>query len=252
MSNFKITVLGSGTMVADKDYNPAGFLVKADEKTILLDCGHGTIRRLCDYGFDYLKIDPVFISHYHCDHFGDCFNMVHTRWVADINKGKTDGELTLIGPKGMKERFKKWKEIYWREPKQFYKLNCLEGPKKIRKDNLEIETFEVKHVPYFQSVGISLIAGRKKLVYTGDLSNEQNLAELVRKANDADLLIVESAFIDPTKGHFSFTEVKELAKATRAKRVLIFHVKPQLRSEMKKLCDKEGFIFGQDGLKIEL
>ncbi len=87
-----------------KERNPSGFIIEADNKKILLDAGHGIIRRMVDFGFNYQDIDLVFFSHFHTDHFNDAFSLVHSRWVDDIYAGKTNKPLLFLGPQGIEKK----------------------------------------------------------------------------------------------------------------------------------------------------
>lgn len=253
MSNIKLTILGAGVMVPTKSANPAGFLIEADNKKILLDCGHGTIRHLIDYGFDIKEIENVFISHFHTDHFGDAFNLVHTRWVNDAYKGKGFGKITYIGPESIEKRFKKWRTIFWPEPQEYYNINFLEGPRKFKIGKIQIETFPVHHVKWFKSIGIIIKYNDKKLVYTGDIGSRHDYNDLVKRCSGADLLITEASYEEPTPNHFSIPQIKELAKRDDIKKVLVVHYRPQHAKHVKNICAKEPkFIFGIDKLKIEI
>ena len=247
MASFKITILGSGTMVPTKRRNPAGFLVEADGKKILLDCGFGTIRRLADLGCALEDLDLVFISHFHTDHFGDAFPLIHSRWVNDIYKSKHNKPLLFLGPGSLAKRFKLWRKIFWVEPKENYPVYFKEGTVKIKTGKLTIRTFAVKHVPWFKSVGIIFSYKGKKIVYTGDIGSKHNFEELVKTVKGADLLITEAACEKPTPNHYTIAQVKELKSKSKVKKVLIVHVRPQHEKSIKAFCRREkGFVFQED------
>ena len=121
MNNMKLTVLGSGVMVPTAERNPAGFLVEAGGQKILMDAGHGIIRRLTDYGLNLQDVDLVLATHFHTDHFADIFPLFHSRWVDDTYTGKANQELLIWGPKGTADRFKLWRQIFWVEPEEDYR-----------------------------------------------------------------------------------------------------------------------------------
>lgn len=253
MNNIKLTVLGSGTMVPTKERNPAGFLVEFGNQKILLDCGHGVIRRMTDYNIKWQSLDYVFISHFHTDHFGDAFNLVHTRWVDDNYNQRENKKLVFIGPKGIQQRFKLWRQIYWREKGESYPLEFLEGERRLNIGTGEIATFAVKHVRYFQSIGIILKYQGKKIVYTGDIGSQNEIKELAKIVANVDLLITEASYLHPTPNHYSILQVEELAKLAGVKKVLVVHIRPQLVAAVKEACRKNSnWIMGEDGLKLEI
>jgi len=252
-SDFQLTILGSGTMPPTKERNPSGFLVKVGGKYILLDAGHGILRRLTDYGHSIQDPDILFVSHFHTDHFSDAFALVHSRWVEDNYNFRKHKGIKIIGPDGLKKRFKLWRKIFWVEPKEKYPLNFLEGPKKIKIGKINIETFAVHHVKWFKSVGIIIKYQGKKIIYTGDIGTNHDFRELIKICKNADLLITEASYEMPTPNHFTIGQVKELVEKSDVKKVLVVHIRPQHLKRVEEVCkDNPKFILGIDGKKISI
>jgi len=253
MSKFYLTVLGAGTMVPTKELNPAGFLVEANHKKILMDAGPGIIRRLVDFGFNFQDIDLVFISHFHTDHFGDAFNLIHTRWIDDVFNKRKHKKLLLLGPKGIKRRFKLWRKIFWPEPKESYPVRFKEGQVKFEIDKIQIETFPVTHVSWFPSLGLILKSRGKKLVYTGDIGSRHDFHDLIEKTRNADLLITEASFKYPTPNHFTVQQIKKLVLNAKIKKILAVHIRPKDLKKVQKTCQRESkFILGKDNLRLKI
>lgn len=66
---FEVTILGSSSATPVYNRNPTAQLLNCNEKFYLIDCGEGTQQQLIKYGFKASKIDFVFISHLHGDHY---------------------------------------------------------------------------------------------------------------------------------------------------------------------------------------
>lgn len=66
---FEVTILGSSSATPVYNRNPTAQLLNCNEKFYLIDCGEGTQQQLIKYGFKANKIDFVFISHLHGDHY---------------------------------------------------------------------------------------------------------------------------------------------------------------------------------------
>ena len=66
---FEVTILGSSSATPIYNRNPTAQLLNCNEKFYLIDCGEGTQQQLIRYGFKASKIDYVFISHLHGDHY---------------------------------------------------------------------------------------------------------------------------------------------------------------------------------------
>lgn len=66
---FEVTILGSSSATPVYNRNPTSQLLNCNEKFYLIDCGEGTQQQLIKYGIKASKIDYVFISHLHGDHY---------------------------------------------------------------------------------------------------------------------------------------------------------------------------------------
>lgn len=248
MTNIRLTIIGSGSMVPTKERNPAGFLLEIDNRKILLDCGHGTIRRLVDYGFNLQDIDLVFISHFHTDHFADAFSLIHSRFVDDLYNKRKHKKILYLGPKNTSSNFKSWRKIFWPEPNEQYPVKFKEGANRLTFGNIQIETFVVKHVNWFQSIGIVIKYINKKLVYTGDIGSDHNFDDLIKTVSNSDLLITEASYEKPTPNHFTVEQVKKLKLKANVKKVLIFHLRPQTEKRTKHLLSRQkDIIIKKDG-----
>ncbi|OHA47028.1 MAG: hypothetical protein A3A80_01210 [Candidatus Terrybacteria bacterium RIFCSPLOWO2_01_FULL_44_24] len=251
----KLTVLGSGTMMLKKDKFPSSFLLEEGDIKLLLDCGFGAIARLSEMDMDLRQINAVFISHFHADHFGDAFNLVHARFVADLYENKPHSKLIFICPETTKDRFMKWREVYWPEPKEDYPLEFKEGSLEMDLGQLHIETFPVSHVPWFKSVGIRVSFKDKLLVYTGDIGSSHDFEDLVKRTQNADLLMIEAAAQKPTPNHFTLEQIQELTERAAVKKALIVHTRPQkewqerIRNFIK---DKPTLILAEDKMTFEI
>ncbi|MEJ5995843.1 ribonuclease Z [Pedobacter sp. Du54] len=66
---FEVTILGSSSATPVYNRNPTAQLLNCNEKFYLIDCGEGTQHQLIKFGLKASKIDFVFISHLHGDHY---------------------------------------------------------------------------------------------------------------------------------------------------------------------------------------
>lgn len=252
-STFSLTVIGSGSIVPTADRGPASFLLRTKNVNILLDAGPGTMRKMIDIGVSIHDFDYIFISHFHTDHFGDAFNLIHTRWIDDNYNNRPHKKLTFICPKGTRARYELWRKIYWVEPEEYYPVEFLEGPMELQIEDVSLATFLVSHVRWFSSEAISIVNGGKKLVYTGDIGSDNDLGHLTAIVKNADLLITEASYAEPTPNHYTIEQVKKLSEVGQVKKVLVVHTRPQHVKTVEAVCAHESrFIMGKDGLDINL
>ena len=66
---FELTILGSSSATPTFNRNPTSQLLNINEKYYLIDCGEGTQNQLLRFGIKSPKIDQIFISHLHGDHY---------------------------------------------------------------------------------------------------------------------------------------------------------------------------------------
>ncbi len=64
-----LTILGSGSATPTISRNPTAQLLEASGRFFLIDCGEGTQHSLLRQKVSTLKIDHIFISHLHGDHW---------------------------------------------------------------------------------------------------------------------------------------------------------------------------------------
>jgi len=66
---FEVTILGSSSATPVYNRNPTAQLLNCNERFYLIDCGEGTQQQLMRFGLKASKIDYIFISHLHGDHY---------------------------------------------------------------------------------------------------------------------------------------------------------------------------------------
>jgi len=93
-----ILILGSGSATPCLSRNPAGILVKAENASYLVDCGEGTQLQLRKFKESIQRINQIFISHLHADHFLGLFGLLSTQGLLGRERS-----LEVYAPKGMKE-----------------------------------------------------------------------------------------------------------------------------------------------------
>lgn len=75
---FDVTILGSGAATPTTRRNPTSQLINFNEKFFLLDCGEGTQLQLRKFKTKFQRINHIFISHLHGDHYFGIFGLIST------------------------------------------------------------------------------------------------------------------------------------------------------------------------------
>ncbi|MCW4468011.1 ribonuclease Z [Flavobacterium sp. MFBS3-15] len=93
-----LTILGCYAATPRTLTNPTSQVLEMKERMFLIDCGEGTQVQLRKNKLRFSKINHVFISHLHGDHFYGLIGLIST--FSLLNR-QTD--LHVYGPKGVKE-----------------------------------------------------------------------------------------------------------------------------------------------------
>ena len=75
---FELTILGCGSAVPTLQRNASAQVLNVLERYFLIDCGEGTQHQLRRFGVPYGKINHIFISHLHGDHFFGLIGLLST------------------------------------------------------------------------------------------------------------------------------------------------------------------------------
>ncbi|HSV42291.1 MAG TPA: ribonuclease Z [Methanomassiliicoccales archaeon] len=115
----EILFLGTGGSVPTPRRNTMAIAIRHMAEMLLLDCGEGTQRQFMRSEFSYMKLDRVFISHLHGDHFLGLPGLVQS-----MNFSGRERPLEIYGPRGIGDvvttvttlgHFELGFPIFWRE-----------------------------------------------------------------------------------------------------------------------------------------
>src|SRR5690606_4754052 len=95
---FELTILGSNSATPAFGRNQSSQLLNVNEKYYLIDCGEGTQLQLNRFGVKKNKINYIFISHLHGDHYLGIVGLLSSMHLS----GRTD-DLHLYAPPELKE-----------------------------------------------------------------------------------------------------------------------------------------------------
>jgi ribonuclease Z len=94
----KLTILGCYAATPRTFSNPTSQILEIKNRVFLIDCAEGTQVQLRKSKIKFSKINHIFISHLHGDHFYGLIGLISTFML--LNR---ENDLHVHGPKGIKE-----------------------------------------------------------------------------------------------------------------------------------------------------
>jgi len=95
---FAVTILGNNSALPAYDRHPSAQIVTINDQLLLIDCGEGTQMQLSRYKIRRGKLNHIFISHLHGDHYFGLIGLISS--MALLNR---EQPLHLFAPAGLEE-----------------------------------------------------------------------------------------------------------------------------------------------------
>lgn len=140
---FELTILGSSSATPTATRNPTSQLLNIAERFFLIDCGEATQIQLRRLKTKFQKIDHIFISHLHGDHFLGLPGL-----LASMHLLGRKQELKVYGPKALEDiisLINSQSETVLNYPLTFIHTSD-KGVNKLFEDSkIEVYSFPLKH-----------------------------------------------------------------------------------------------------------
>lgn len=140
---FEVTILGSSSATPVYNRNPTAQLLNCNEKFYLIDCGEGTQQQLIRYGFKANKIDYIFISHLHGDHY---FGLIGL--LSSLHLNGRIKPMHIFAPAALAEILElqfRHSETVIRYPIEFVATQTDQPAQIFENADLTVETFVLNH-----------------------------------------------------------------------------------------------------------
>ena len=95
---FAVTILGNNSALPVYGRHPTAQVLTINDQLLLIDCGEGTQMQLSRYKVRISKLNYIFISHLHGDHY---FGLIGLLTSMGLLSRKN--ELTIFCPPGLPE-----------------------------------------------------------------------------------------------------------------------------------------------------
>jgi ribonuclease BN (tRNA processing enzyme) len=230
----KLTIVGCSGSLSGPDSAASSYLVQAPYQdrtfSLLLDCGPGAMGALYRY-LDPREVDAIGLSHLHADHCLDlCGYYVAARyspsapWPRRPVYAPADADLRIAQAYDVprsddsSEGSPTIAELFdWRTWQSSQRI----GP-------FIVQAVHVDHPVEAYAIRVQEdVPNGAAMVYSGDTGPNEALVQL---ANGADLLLVESAFLDdpdnPPGMHLSGAQAAAIGQAAGVAAIVLTHIPP--------------------------
>jgi ribonuclease Z len=157
----KLTILGCYAATPRTFTNPTSQVLDINNRLFLIDCGEGTQVQLRKNKVKFSRINHIFISHLHGDHFFGLVGLIST--FSLLNR-TTD--LHIYGPKGIKEIIKlqlRLSNSWTNYGLYFHELESLESEIIFEDHKVVVKTIPLKHRVYTNGFLFQEKIGERKL-----------------------------------------------------------------------------------------
>ncbi len=140
---FEVTILGSNGAIPAFNRHPTSQVVTYNGSNYLIDCGEGTQLQMSKYAIKRGKLDHIFISHLHGDHY---FGLIGL--LTSFNLNYRTADLHLYGPTGLDEIMNvhfKYAETKLKYTIVFHELKADEPRIIFENRYFSVETIILKH-----------------------------------------------------------------------------------------------------------
>jgi ribonuclease Z len=225
-SDFRVTLIGSGTPVPLADRFGPATLVEAGDQKLLFDAGRGATIRLWQLKIPFSKVSILFLTHLHSDHVVGIPDLWLTGWLGGPF-GRRTTPFHVIGPSGTNELMSNLERAYAADihiriadekyPPEGVKIVTEEFTTDgvvYEKDGVRVTAFEVDHGDEIKpAYGYRVDYRDHSVVISGDTRLNDNV---IKYGTGADVLVHEVAAVRP-----------ELLKDPQVQRVMAHHTSPR-------------------------
>jgi ribonuclease BN (tRNA processing enzyme) len=226
----ELTVLGcSGSYGAPAGGACSGYLVRAGDATIWMDCGNGSFANLQQHA-DPADLTAVVLTHGHADHCVDLYGL-HVMYRYGLDRHS----LPVYAPEGLEGVLA---ELVGSFGDTFDWRTVADGDKVEIADAL-VRFSRTDHPP--PTLGVEIEHDAKRLIYTADTGPEWSVEAF---GAGADLVLSEATYLHDdirVPIHLSARQAGELARNAQARRLMITHLWPTIDPLASVEEASEGF-----------
>lgn len=243
----KLYILGCGDAFGSGGRNQSGYLVEASDRLFLLDCGPTSLLAMKKLGFDSGRLDVIFLSHLHGDHFAG----LPFFFIEYLYEKHREKPLHVAGPVGTEEKARGLFSLMYGKGAEAEDLppNCfhiLEPGRTATIREIEVSSFRVPHQANEVSLALKVSYGGKQILFSGDSAWTDAFVE---HARGVDVFVCECTYYDrQTSNHMSYLQLREQLPRLACHRIILTH----MGSDMLARSAEITCAMAQDGMVVEI
>ena len=205
----KLTILGCYAATPRTFTNPTSQILEIKNRIFLIDCAEGTQVQLRKNKIRFSKINHIFISHLHGDHFFGLIGLVSTFTLLNRTT-----DLHIYGPKGIQEIIKLQLRLSNSWPNYglfFHELESNESEVIFEDEKVLVKTIPLKHRVYTNGFLFEEKIGERKLNIDAVLNYEIDSCYYQNIKNGKDITLDNGKVIENAKLTFDPIAPKKYA-----------------------------------------
>lgn len=204
-----LTILGCYAATPRTFTNPTSQVLEIRNRLFLIDCGEGTQVQLRKNKIRFSKINHIFISHLHGDHFYGLVGLVSTFMLLNRTQ-----DLHIYGPKGIKEVITlqlRLSNSWTNYGLFFHELESVESVVVYEDEKVMVKTIPLKHRIYTNGFLFQEKIGDRKLNLDAVQNYEIDKCYYQKIKNGKDITLEDGRVIENHKLTFDPIPVKSYA-----------------------------------------
>ena len=140
---FEVTILGSSSATPIYNRNPSAQVLNINERFYLVDCGEGTQQQMLRFDVKLSRIDHIFISHLHGDHYLGLVGL-----LSSLHLNGRAKPLKLVCPKPLKEVIElqlKHSDTTLQYPIEYVFTDATKAELVLDNQDVQVETIPLDH-----------------------------------------------------------------------------------------------------------
>lgn len=238
-----LTILGCYAATPRTFTNPTSQVLEIRNRLFLIDCGEGTQVQLRKNKIRFSKINHIFISHLHGDHFFGLIGLIST--FALLNR---TADLHIYGPKGLKEIINlqlRLSNSWTKYGLFFHELESKESETVYEDDKVAVTTIPLKHRVYTNGFLFQEKIRERKLDLNAVQNYEIDQCYYRNIKNGKDITLKDGSTIENHK--LTFDPVPPLSYAFCSDTVYDENIIPHIK-EVDVLYHESTFLDSEEAL----